>query len=71
VSSDKPQWRVAFWFLDTRQFGVSWVQLGFAYVEARDRDHAITLCSQRAAKLGFGINKDTIIRARRETGGRL
>lgn len=71
MSSDKPQWRVTLWFLDTQKFGVAWVQVGFAYLEAKDRAHAIAKAAQRAGRLGFSINKDTIIRAHRETGSRL
>jgi hypothetical protein len=54
------------WFL-TDKFGVAWVQIGFAHMEAKDRDHALGKAAQRAA-IGFHVGRDTHIKVEPETG---
>jgi hypothetical protein len=54
---------VTFWFLDN-----GWVQVGFAFVAAGSEQVALTMCAQRALKLGFRVDKDTRIKIRPETG---
>lgn len=70
VTGDKvPEWRVTFWFLSD---GFGWTQLGFAFVKARTEQHALMRCTQRSAKLGFTVDRNTEIEIRPETGdGRL
>jgi hypothetical protein len=58
-------WRVTFWFLTDH---TGWTQLGFAFVAAKSEQHALMLCTQRSAKLGFNVNGDTKIEIRPETG---
>ena len=68
MSDGSQDWRVTFWFLA----GWGWTQLGFAFVEAKSEHHALMLCTQRSAKLGFTVDRDTQIEIRPETGdGRL
>ena len=59
-------WRVMFWFLTD---SMGWTQLGFAFVKAKSEHHALMLCTQRSAKLGFNVNSDTKIEIGPETGG--
>jgi hypothetical protein len=67
TQGDEPKWRVTFWFLAN-----GWIQLGFAFVKARSEHHALTLCAQRAAKIGFTVDRDTRIEIKPETeDGRL
>jgi hypothetical protein len=54
---------VTFWFLAD-----GWIQLGFAFVEANSEHAALARCSQRAAKLGFRVDKDTRLEIRPEAG---
>lgn len=61
----KPDWRVTFWFL-TGSLG--WTQLGFAFVAAKSEHMALMLCTQRASKLGFHVDKDTTVEIRPESG---
>jgi hypothetical protein len=69
VSTETPQWRVTFWFLTD---AMGWTQLGFAFVGAKSEHHALMLCTQRASRLSFRVDKDTRIEVRPETGdGRL
>ena len=64
-----PDWRVTFWFL-TDNFG--WTQLGFAFVKAKSEQLALMVCTQRASKIGFQVDRDTKVEIRQETGdGRL
>lgn len=61
-------WRVTFWFLSDKY---GWIQIGFAFLDARDEQHALSRGAQRAAALGFAVNKDTKITVSAETDGRL
>jgi hypothetical protein len=63
------KFRVEFWFLDTNRGG--WCQVGWAYVEAADRDHALGKCVQRAVRLGFVFNTDTLVSVKEEDGSSL
>ena len=60
-------WRVMFWFLTNG----GWIQVGFAFLEASDEQHALSRAAQRASALGFAVNKDTKIEVHAETDGRL
>lgn len=64
---EAPEWRVTFWFLAD-----GWIQLGFAFVKAKSEHLALMLCTQRASKIGFRVDKDTKVEIRPEAGdGRL
>lgn len=62
----KPEYRVEFWFLSVDMGG--WCQLGWAFVKAQDRDHALAVCVQRAIRRGHQVNKDTLMSVVEEDG---
>lgn len=65
---ESAEWRVTFWFL--AEWG--WTQVGFAFIKAKSEHLALMLCTQRASKLGFRVDKDTKVEIRTEDGnGRL
>lgn len=66
AEANAPKWRVKFWFLDLDKGG--WVSLEYAHVPYEDREVALVICTQRAVRLGFTVNKDTKIRVDSETG---
>ena len=69
TQGDASDWRVTFWFLTDH---TGWTQLGFAFVAAKSEQHALMLCTQRATKIGFHVDKDTKVEIGPETGdGRL
>jgi hypothetical protein len=64
VSAGVQEWRVSMWFLCS---GTGWANIRYAGLKAKDRNTAIARAAQRAANLGFTVNGDTLISARRET----
>lgn len=62
---EQPDWRVSFWFLTD---AMGWTGMHWAFVEAKDRDHAIAKCLAWAIKMGFHPDKDTKINATYEDG---
>lgn len=58
MSTELPKWRVNLWFLNGNY---GWTNIGFAWLKASDREHAVLIAARRAQKIGFMVDNDTKI----------